>query len=68
MFLSYLRLGIKRIFIRYADQLSIGDEVLVQRNEELTPVKVMYVSSLIKQGKHSTMFFCTMLFLYLPNI
>ena len=36
--------------VRYADQLSIGDEVLVQENNELIPVKVNNVSSVAMQG------------------
>ena len=35
---------------RYADQVSVGDEVLVLRNDELMPAKVMDVSSIIMQG------------------
>ena len=35
---------------RYADQVSVGDEVLVLRNDELMPAKVMNVSSIIMQG------------------
>ena len=38
---------------RYADQLSIGNEVLVQGNNQLTPVKVMAISTFTTKGKHS---------------
>ena len=36
--------------IRLADQVCPGDEVLVQRNDNLFPAKVINVSSLIIQG------------------
>ena len=39
-------------FLRYADQLSITDEVLVHQNDKLTPDKVINVSSLIMQGDY----------------
>ena len=35
----------------YADKLSIDDEVLVQGNNELTPAKVINVSSISLRGK-----------------
>ena len=35
---------------RYADQLTIGDELLVQGNSKLTPAKVIHVSNLVMQG------------------
>ena len=38
------------LLYRYASQVSVGDEVLVLRNDELMPVKVVNVSSLIMQG------------------
>ena len=37
-------------FIRYADQVCVGDEVLVQKNDNLFPAKVINVSSLVMQG------------------
>ena len=38
---------------RYADQLSIGNEVLVQGNNQLTPVKVITISTFTRKGEHS---------------
>ena len=35
---------------RYANQVSVGDEVMVLRNDKVMPTKVMNVSSLIMQG------------------
>ena len=32
-------------FFRYADQVSIGNEALVEGNDELTPAKVINVNS-----------------------
>ena len=43
------------IISRYADQISIGNEVLVQANNQLTPVTVMNVSTLSMQGKQYNM-------------
>ena len=40
------------IFFRYADQVAIGDEVLVLENDDLTPTKVINVSSFNMQGTH----------------
>ena len=37
-------------FIRDADQVCVGDEMLVQKNDKLIPAKVINVSSLIMQG------------------
>ena len=37
---------------RYADSISNGDEVLVGGIDNLTPSKVINVSSLMMQGKH----------------
>ena len=37
---------------RYADEVLIGDEVLVQQNYELTPVKVTNVSEITLQGNN----------------
>ena len=36
---------------RYADQVSIGDEILLLRNNELASMKVISVSKLTLQGK-----------------
>ena len=38
------------IIIRYADQITIGDEVLIQENDKLTHGIVINVSSSIMQG------------------
>ena len=37
---------------RYAEQVLIGDEVLVQGKNELAPVKVINVFNLKMQGNH----------------
>ena len=37
-------------FYRYADLLSIDDEVLVKENDDLIPVKIINVSNSIMQG------------------
>ena len=39
-------------FFRYAEQLSNGDEVLIQKNFELSPEKVINVSDIIMTGKN----------------
>ena len=39
-------------YFRYADEVSIGDEVLVQGNNGLTPTKVINVSKITLQGNH----------------
>ena len=39
---------------RYAEQVLIGDEVLVKGNNELAPAKVINVSELKMQGNHHT--------------
>ena len=36
--------------VRYVDQLSIGEEVLVEENNELIAMKVINISSIIMQG------------------
>ena len=38
------------IYFRYADQVSIGDEVLFSRNDELIPGNVTHISSFMMQG------------------
>ena len=35
---------------RHADQVSIGDEVLVEENDDMMPAKVVNVSTLVLQG------------------
>ena len=47
---------------RYADDISIGDDVLVQRNAALIPEKVIDISRFTMQGK----FLHITLFMYLP--
>ena len=44
------------ILIRYADQVSIGDDVLVQEKDELTPAKVAQVSMVKAQGTYLATF------------
>ena len=44
--------GNKIILFRYADQVLIGDELLVQGNNEMTPAKVINISSFMMQGEH----------------
>ena len=43
---------------RYADQVSVGDEVMVLRNDKLMPSKVMDVSSLTMQGNYNISYIC----------
>ena len=50
----------KIFFISNADQLVIGDEVLVQGNNEVKPAKVTNVSSHTMQGNHETSDECDM--------
>ena len=40
------------ILMRYADQVSIGDDVLAQEKDELTPAKVVQVSMVKAQGTY----------------
>ena len=40
------------VFYRFADQVSVGDEMLVEVNDEITPAMVTNVSNLILQGKY----------------
>ena len=35
---------------RFADQIAIGDEILVYRKDELVPTKVLKISSLLMKG------------------
>ena len=35
---------------RFAEQISVGDEVIIPRNDELTPAKVTNVSVIAMQG------------------
>ena len=41
---------IQCLSIRYADQVFVGNEVLIERNDEVVPAKVIDVSSLLLQG------------------
>ena len=41
--------------LRYAEQVTIGDEVLAEVKNDLIPEKVMNVSSSKMQGKHHTL-------------
>ena len=45
--------------VSYADQLSIGDEVLVQGNNDLTPAKVINISDITMQGKYCNLLIVT---------
>ena len=45
-------------FYRYADQVSVGDEVLVQEKDKFTPTKVFEISTFHKQGTYFSLFFC----------
>ena len=45
----------------YANQISVGDEVLGLGSNELTPVKVVKVSSSQMQGNHHCRLFLTLL-------
>ena len=40
------------LFYRYADQVSIEDEVLVKKNNNLTPVKIQNISNFAMQGNY----------------
>ena len=37
---------------RYADQILIGNDILVEKNNKLTPAKVISISSVKAQGKY----------------
>ena len=42
----------KYFCFRYADQVSVGDEILVQENNELIPDKVIKKSNFVMEGKN----------------
>ena len=42
----------KYLILRYAEQLSIDDEVLVNENNTLTPTKVINTTSLMMEGNY----------------
>ena len=41
------------VSFRFADDISVGDEVLVETNNKLTPVKVIDVSTLVMESNHN---------------
>ena len=41
---------ISNVSFRFAEQISVGDEVIIPRNDELTPAKVTNVSVITMQG------------------
>ena len=45
---------IQFLSIRYADQVFVCNEVLIERNDEVVPAKVIDVSNLHLQGNKST--------------
>ena len=47
-------LSVEKYQFRYADQVSVGDEVLVDENDYLAPVEVISVSSIKMQSNHFT--------------
>ena len=51
--MSFKNLALLSNNCRYANELSIGDEVLLQidDNDELTPSKILNVSDFMMQGK-----------------
>ena len=50
--LNYLHKYKHQVYFRYADHVSIGDEVLVEENDKLIPRKVVNVSGLLMQGNN----------------
>ena len=44
-------------YFRYANDVSVGDELLVQGNEKLIPTKVVDITDLIMQGNYSHYFY-----------
>ena len=38
--------------LRYAGQASVGDEILVNKNDEMTPTEFVNISDFIMQGKN----------------
>ena len=57
--IEFYQLFLYKYFFRDVDQLLIDDEVLVQGNKDMTPVKVIDVSSITMQGNN-----CSSIFLY----
>ena len=50
------------LFIRYADHVTIGDEILVKENEILIPSTVVQIASMQLQGKKSMDFLAHLTF------
>ena len=44
------------LLFRYADNISVGDEVLVEGNDKLTPLRVINVSNIMMQGHYHNLF------------
>ena len=54
---------------RYADQLSMDDDILVQINDNFVPAKITNVSGLKLQGNdYSLCFFCLCVVLWPPLV
>ena len=53
-FLHEVTTFIQFLSIRYADQVFVGNEVLIERNDQVMPIKVIDVSSLLLQGNKCT--------------
>ena len=51
---------------RYADKVSIGDDIVVQENKDLSPAKVVNVWSQVMRGDHCffNIFLCALGFPY----
>ena len=45
-----------RLPFRFANKIIIGDDVLIKKNDKLTPEKVTHISSLTMQGKYYIFF------------
>ena len=46
----------KTVYFRHADEISIGDEVLVYNKDQVKPEKVVSISNIKMQGKKLTDF------------
>ena len=53
---------------RYADQVSVGDGVIILQNDKMIPAKVMHVSNLVLQGINFAIIPSLIYNLYLMNI
>ena len=61
----------KSFYFRYAGQVSIGDEVLVEISNYLTPRKVIDISSSSMQGDYHFYFFkntVSLYFIYIQSV